>query len=661
MTWTKAGDQAQRTALTFFQPPREQTISVWADSERVLSSESSAEPGKWRTDRAPYMREVMDALNDPKIQRVVVMKASQVGATEAINNILGFYMSRDPAPVLVIQPNVEMAETWSKDRLSPMLRDTPCLVDKVHEAKSKDSSNTIRQKTYQGGRLTIIGANAPSGLSARPIRIVLGDEVDRWPVSAGTEGDPLALASKRQQTFWHRKTFICSTPVLKITSVINREYEASDKRRYYVPCPQCDHEQILQWKQVVWDKTDTEDGKRIHHPETAYYVCENCGAIWGDVERHQAVKKGRWIAENPGGNVAGFHIPGFLSPWLTLEEIAREFLKAGKDPSLLQVWENTVLGKPFEEAAEKIDGSSLIGRGESYSPQSVPAGVLICTAGVDTQADRLEVQVVGWGAFEESWLLAREVLHGDPAQTMVWDELDQLLLTPMRNENGRELRVKACCIDTGGHHAAQVHAFCRPRRNRRIFPTKGFAGVRDIWPRTASTTHDKKSQVFVLGVNAAKEALYGRLRITKPGPGYIHFPVGQGFDEEFFAQLTSEHVVTRKRDGIPYRRWILPQGRRNEALDTYVLSLAARLSIRVILVSEQEHPTTPLPPEPEYFDMTESIPAEQPEPTPPASAPAPPLGTGGARPVKHSAFVQQGWLGDRVGGGRGSWWDRRRY
>jgi phage terminase large subunit GpA-like protein len=653
MTWTKAGDQAQRTALTFFQPPREQTISQWADDERVLSSESSAEPGRWRTDRACYMREVMDALNDPSIQRVVLMKASQIGATEALNNILGFYMARDPAPMLIIQPNVEMAETWSRDRLAPMLRDTPCLVGKVHDPKSRDSGNTIRQKVFPGGRLTIVGANAPSGLSARPIRIVLGDEIDRWPVSAGTEGDPLALAAKRQQTYWHRKTFIASTPVLKITSVISREYEASDRRRYYVPCPHCDHEQTMKWKQVVWDKTETGDGKHVHHPESAYYVCEECGAIWSEVDRHNAIKKGRWIAENPGGNVAGFHIPGFLSPWLTLEEIAREFLKAGGDPSLRQVWENTVLGEPFEEAAEKIDGSNLIGRGESYGPQSVPAAVALVTAGVDVQSNRLELQVIGWGADEESWLLAHEVIHGDPTQPMVWEELDQMLLTPMRREDGRELRIRACCIDTGGHHGSQVHAFCRPRRNRRIFPTKGFAGVRDIWPRSASKTHDKRSSVFLIGINAAKEALYGRLRISKPGPGYIHFPVGQGFDEEFFAQLTSEHVVTRKKDGRPYRKWLLPPGRRNEALDCYVLALSARLSIRVRLV-EQQQSTEPQPVLPEESAVIVETPTQ---PTPPA----PPALPGGTLDPSRNArwrYDPNSLFGDRTTGG---WWDRSRF
>jgi phage terminase large subunit GpA-like protein len=617
--FTAAGESAHRAFALALKPPPALSISEWADKERQLSPESSAEPGQWRTSRIEYMREIMNTLNDPAIVRVVVQKAAQVGYTETINNVLGFYMDTDPAPVLIVQPTLEMAEAWSKDRLSPMLRDTPVLAGKVRDHKSRDSDNTIRAKVFPGGRLTIIGANAPAGLSARPIRIVLGDEVDRWPVSAGTEGDPLALASKRQQTFWNRRTLIGSTPVLKITSVIAREYAASDQRRYYVPCPHCEHEQTMKWQQVQWTKSEVAGGHHIHHPESACYVCENCGACWTEVERHAAVKKGRWIAENPGGNVAGFHIPGFLSPWLTLEEIAREFLKAGSDPSLRQVWENTVLGMPFEEAAEKIDSSNLIGRGESYTPESVPAGVVIVTAGVDTQADRLEMQVVGWGVNDESWLIAHEIIHGDPSALEIWDELDQMLLVPLRNENGRELRIQAACIDTGGHHGAQVHAFCRQRRARRIFPTKGFAfeGTRDIWPRSAVKTHDKRSQVFLIGVSAAKELLYGRLRISKPGAGYVHFPVGQGCDQEFFKQLVAEHVITRKKDGRPFRKWVLPPGRHNEALDCYVMALAARLSLKRRLVEPQEQtimPPQPILPEELTMDETPT------QSTPPAPA-----------------------------------------
>jgi phage terminase large subunit GpA-like protein len=662
---TKAGERIHRASVALFRPPPQLTVSGWADRERVLSPESSAEPGRWRTARTPYLRGIMDAVNDPAIKKIVVIKSSQVGFTTGIlGNTLAYFIDQDPAPVLVIQPTLEMAESWSKDFLAPMLRDTPALAAKVSDLKSRDSDQTIRRKTYPGGQLTVIGANSPSGLRMRPIRIIFADEVDSWPVSAGTSGDPLTLAQNRAATFWNALTIVGSTPLLKHSSVILREYELSDQREYHVPCPQCSELQTLKWRGgdgnniagVRWEQGPNGE----HLPATARYVCEHCGCLWSDSERHEAVRHGKWIAKNPGGDIAGFKVNSLLSPFLSLGDLAKKFLATKNDPDTLRTFINECLGEPWDEPAERVDGASLISRAESYSPKTVPAGAVICTAGIDTQADRLEIQVVGWGANEESWLLAHEVLHGGPAQETVWQELDTMLLTPFTNENGRELRIRAACIDTGGHHANQVHQFCRPRRGRRIFPTKGIAGPRPVWPRRASKTHDKKNEVFLIGVDTAKDALYGRLRILEHGPGYIHFPVGQGFDEEFFRQLTSEQVVTRKREGRPYRVWVLPPGRKNEALDCFNLALAARLSIRVRLVSEQEHPTTPLPPEPEYFDMTESIPAKQPEPAPPAPALASTLGPGGARPVKHSAYAQQGWLGDRVGGGR-SWWDRRRY
>ena len=465
-----------------------------------------------------------------------------------------------------------------------MIWDTPTLAGRVHDPLSRDSNNTIRAKTFTGGRLTIVGANSPAGLLARPIRIVLGDEVDRWPVSAGTEGDPLSLAAKRQQTFWNRKTLLGSTPVLKATSIIWREYLDSDRRRYHVPCPACQQAQVLCWAQVRWDKGPNGE----HRPETTHYVCEHCGSIWDDTDRHTAVleadRRGRagdktcgWIAERPGGSVAGFHVPAFLSPWLSLEDIIREFLKARHDPTLRQVWTNTVLGEPWEEVAEKLEGSGLISRGENYGPQSIPDQVQLLTAGVDVQGDRLELQVVGWGVRDESWVIDYEIIRGDPAASDVWRQLDALLLAPYTTEAGRELHIRSTCIDTGGHHANQVLAFCRARWRRRVFPTKGQAGPRPIWPKRASRTRTNE-MVFIIGVDTAKDAIYGRLRIDKPGPGYIHFPVGGAFDEEYFAQLTSEQVFTRKRDGRPFRIWVLPSGRRNEALDCIVMALAARLS-----------------------------------------------------------------------------------
>ena len=597
----------------------------------------------------PYLREIMDAVNDPAIQKIVVMKSAQVGYTEGvIGNTLGYFIHQDPAPVLIIQATLETAESWSKDRLAPMLRDTPALAGKVHDPKSRDSDSTIRHKAFPGGRLTIIGSNSAAGLRMRPIRIVLADEVDAWPVSAATigrqqtggAGDPLSLAESRQQTFWNRKTLLGSTPLHKSTSVICREYEGSDRRRFFVPCCACGHEQTLRWQQVRWDKTD--DGK--HKPETAHYVCEHCGAVWTEAERQDAIGKGEWRAEQPTGKTAGFHVNALLSPWLTLEDIAERFLRSKHDPETLKAFVNEVLGEPWEDPAEKLEGSGLIARGENYTPRSLPASIQLVTAGVDVQGDRLECHIAGWGAAEESWLIACEVLHGDPAQSSVWDDLDKLLLAPLRTERGHELRIAAACIDTGGHHANNVHAFCKRRRARRIFPTKGLAGVRPVWPRRASRSGVKGAdQVFLLGVDTAKDAIYGRLRISKPGPGYIHFPAGQGFDEAYFAQLTSEQVVTRKREGRPYRIWVLPSGRRNEALDCAVLALAARLSIPVRL--------------------GEAAPAVEPAPAVEVTEPPPPPAhetlienAAAVAGIRHSRLParESSWLR----GARG-WWDRR--
>jgi phage terminase large subunit GpA-like protein len=564
-------------ALAAFAPPPTLTVSEWADRERYLSSEASAEPGPWETARAEYLRGVMDALSDPAITRVVVAKASQVGYTETLNNVIGFYIDQDPASILVVQPTVEMAEAWSKDRLSPMIRDTPCLVDKVESPLTRDSGNTLRQKVFAGGRLAIVGANSPAGLASRPVRIVVADEVDRFPVSAGSEGDPLALASKRQATFWNRKTLVGSTPALRETSVIWREWLASDMRRYQVPCSDCGHAQVLTWANVRWDKTA--EGK--HLPKTAHYVCEYCGVVWTDADRVDAVAKGAWVATNPDASgVAGFHISGLLSPWVTLTEIVQEFLLAKSDEALLQVWTNTVLGEPFEPAQETVEGSSLLRRGENYGPQSIPDAVRMLTAGVDVQGDRLEVQIMGFGAFEECWAVRYEVLPGDPAQQGVWDLLTGVLRESYRTDAGRELRVRATCADTGGHHQHQVLSYCRTHRG--VLPIKGIAGPRRIWPVRANRTKSD-AQIYMVGVDTGKDAVYGRLRIQKPGAGYIHFPVGGNFDPEYFDQLTAEAVQTRFKDGRPYRVWVLPPGKANEALDTFVYALAARHATKLRL------------------------------------------------------------------------------
>jgi phage terminase large subunit GpA-like protein len=645
-------------AFAAFAPPPELTVSEWADRERRLSPEASAEPGQWSTDRTEYLRDVMNAVNDPGVTRIVVVKASQVGYTECLNNILGYLIAEDPGPVLVIMPSLETAEAWSKDRLAPMLRDTPCLAGKVSSPLTRDSGNTLRQKVFTGGRLAVVGANSPAGLASRPVRVVVADEVDRF--SPTSEGDALALAAKRQLTFWNRKTLLGSTPTQKDVSVIWREWLASDQRRYFVPCRACSHEQPLVWSNVRWDKSD--DGK--HLPSTAYYTCEDCGAVWTDADRHDAVTKGRWVATNPDVvGVAGFHIPGFLSPWLSLSDIVSEFLAARKDPALLQVWSNTVLGTPVEPSQETVEGSSLARRGEVYGAQSIPNQVLLLTAGVDVQADRLEIQITGFGSHEEMWMIRYEVLPGDPAQMSVWKLLDNVLAESYHTDSGRELRIRATCVDSGGFHQNQVLTYCAQRRRYMVLPIKGAAGPRPIWPTRFSRTKDNR-HIWIVGVDTCKDTLYGRLRIATPGPAYIHFPLGGAFDQTYFEQLTSEVVRTRYNLGRPYRVWVLPPGKRNEALDTAAYALAARHATRIRLDLARHHES---PPEVELFDDEALSPRVLDEPE--TSQPPPISSSRQVDPqavVQHEAYAaalrqprfvqvpETGWINPR----RGSWWDR---
>lgn len=554
-------------------PPTRLTTSEWADAYRYLSSEDSAEPGKWSTSRAEFQRGIMDAIADPEVSEVVFMKGSQVGWTAMLGNALGYYAHQDPSSVLMIQPTVEMAEAWSKERFAPMIRDTPVLSHLFSDPKSRDSNNTLRLKQFPGGYVAIIGANAPASLASRPIRVVLADEIDRYPKSAGTEGDPLKLAAKRQTTFWNRKTLIGSTPTVKGLSSIEREFKRSDMRRFHVPCPHCGEKAPLRWEQVKWDK----DGAAGHKPETAAYQCEQCGVLWNDAERWAAVANGEWVASAPFRGVAGFHLSQLYSPWVKLADMAQEFLDAQGDPELLKVFVNTVLGETWEEQGEVVAAAGLKLHVESYTPADLPEGVHYATAGVDVQGDRLEVEIVGWGAGDESWGIRYEVLYGDPAQQKVWTDLDELLLEKHWTAEGRLVRVRSACIDTGGHHAAQAIAFARKRLNRLIYPIKGAGGPRPVWPKRASKSTNTKENIWVVGVDTAKDAIYGRFKIAQPGPGYCHLP--DSYDDAWFDQATAESVVTRYKEGRPYRVWVLPGGKRNEALDCRVYALAARMSL----------------------------------------------------------------------------------
>lgn len=552
-------------------PPPKLTISEWADQFRKLSPESSAEPGSWNTSRAEYQRGIMDALSDPSIETVVVMSSAQVGKTEILNNAIGYFISQDPSPMLVVQPTLDMAQTWSKDRLAPMLRDTPILGGLVKDPRSRDSGNTTLHKIFPGGHVTACGANSPSSLASRPVRNVFFDEVDRFPISAGSEGDPVSLGKKRAATFWNRKIFLVSTPTNKGASRIETAFDESDQRRYYVCCPDCGHSQILRWANVKWEEDK---------PETAKYVCDDCGSLWDDAQRARIIKTGKWIADKPTKKIAGFHLSALYSPWTPLEEGVRDFLEAKKQPATLRVWVNTFLGETWEEQGEQIDEYDLANRAEDWD--AIPEDVLLLTAGVDVQDDRLEAEIVGWGRDEESWSIAYKTIHGDPSAPAVWRDLDEFLNQSFEHELGEDMIVRATCIDSGGHHTQAVYKYVAPREGKRIYAIKGVGGEGRPIIGKPSKNNIGKIKLFPVGVDTAKLLLFSRFRISEPGPGYCHFPVGR--DDEYFKQLTAEKIATRYHKGFAKREFVKTRTR-NEALDVRVYAMSALSLLNVNLTS----------------------------------------------------------------------------
>lgn len=545
------------------QPPPKLTVSEWADEHRRLSAESSAEPGRWLTSRAEYQRGIMDAVSDPAVTTIVVMSSAQVGKTEILNNMVGYHIHQEPAPILLLQPTLEMAQTWSKDRLAPMLRDTPALRGMVRDPRSKSSANTMLHKTFPGGHITMAGSNSPASLASRPIRVVLGDEVDRYPVSAGTEGDPVNLARKRTTTFWNKKIILTSTPTVKDSSRIEYEYNLSDKRRYYVPCPDCNHYQPLIWAQVNWEGRD---------PLEAMYCCEECGSLWTEIQRKNAVKRGEWRATEPFNGRAGFHINELYSPWSSLADIVQNFLEAKNSPETLQTWTNTVLGETWEIKGDALDNSALYARREYYAA-TVPQGACVLTAAADVQDDRIEVGVEGWGAGEENWKVDYRVFYGDPAQPELWKRLRDYIDTRFKHESGNDLPISCTTIDSGGHYTEQVYKFVKPLEGRRVYAIRG-RGNDGTFVNKPTRNNNQKVMLFTLGVDTGKEVLAARMKILEPGSGYHHFPMGDTFNEDYFSQLTAEACITEKVRGVARRVWkkIRP---RNEAWDIAVYNLAA--------------------------------------------------------------------------------------
>lgn len=564
-----------RRILKSVSPPPKLNVSDWADRYRVLSSETSAEPGRWRTDRTPYMREIMNAATDPNLEKVVVESSSQVGKSEFINNVIGYYIDTDPGPMLLVEPTLEMARDYSKQRIAPMIRDTEPLTAKVADSKTRDIDNTILMKVFPGGFLAIGGANSPAGLASRPIRILLADEIDRYPDSAGTEGDPLALAEKRTQTFvGSLKKIFVSTPTIKDASRIEIEYESGTQEKWKLACPACGCPQYINLRQIKFQYS--KDEKQNYRVWDVMFQCPDCGEAFDELTWKD--QPGRWIADNPGAvNCRSFHVNAFVSPWVSWESIILEWLKVKRDPERYKVFVNTVEGRSWEERGEADDYEALYSRREDY-PAQLPNGVLLLTAGVDVQGDRLEYEIVGWGHGEESWGIEYGAIWSDPEVDQTWKDLLGVLTRTYRYADGSGLRVACSCVDSGGHSTEKVYKFAKANEFSRIFAIKGMGGPGLALLHKATKTEKEKARLFILGVDAGKSTIMSRLKIKETGPGYCHWPTDnrRGYSMAYFEGLLAEHQVPRKRQGRIYMVWEkVNDGARNEPLDARNYAQAA--------------------------------------------------------------------------------------
>lgn len=539
----------------------------------MLSTKEAAEPGPYRVDRTPYVREILECLSPSSdVEEVDVMKGAQIGFTTVGNVWLGFVIHRAPGPFLYVEPTVESAKAVSKQRIANMIETIPALADRIAPSRARDSGNTILMKEFAGGFLKLIGANSGAGFRQVPIRYLFLDDLDGFPPYVEGEGDPEQLGRARTTTFAsNRKILKVSTPTLQGASRIARNYERTDQRRYFVPCPHCGHFDWIRWSRIVWP-----EGR----PREAQLQCEACEQLIPERAKTELLARGEWrpTAEPENPRVRGYHLSGLYSPagWKTWGDCAEEFLAAKRDGrEALQSWTNTVLGETWEEQGDSIDDTGLYARREPY--EGAPLEVLVVTAGIDVQDDRLEVEIVGWGMGEESWGLDYRVLHGDPTKDQVWEQLHEALEQRFERADGAQLGVAGAGLDTN-YATHRAYGFARAHAARNVYALRGMAGAGRA---LVSSPSQKKSgrqtqpvRLFTVGVDEAKGTLYSRLKLTTPGPGYCHFPVHEGYDPEYFAQLASEKRVIRYHRGFPTFEWRKVRAR-NETLDCRVYAMAA--------------------------------------------------------------------------------------
>ncbi len=601
--------------LAGMQPPENLTVTEWAECKRYLSTEASAEPGLWRTSRTPYLRAIMDAFTDPKIRHIVFVAASQVGKTEVINNIIGYIIDQNPGSILFVHPTTIDAREFSKLRIAPMIRDSPAVRRRISAPKSRDSGNTLLQKTYPGGILTLCGSNEAHALASKPIRYVFGDERDRWAQSAGTEGDPWELAMARQTTFYNAKAVEVSTPTIRGSSNIAKSFAKGTMERWKSQCPHCGEFHEIQWKDIRYEAEETVvNHERTYTVHDVFWICPGCGCV-----SEEAVMKkqpAKWVADNPAAyanGVRSFWLNAFVSPWASWESICLKYQNALGDTGKMQVVYNTCFGQLWEDRGDTQDPDTLLGRREVYEAE-LPEGVLVLTAGVDTQDDRMEYEIVGHGHFGETWGIEKGIIMGRPDDPATWDSLDMMVFDRvLRFKDGLGLKVSMSFVDEGGHFTEWVRQFCRNRVGKKVFCIKGFPGADRPF-----TSPPKKQKIIIknrylgtvwqyqLGVDSGKQIIMDNLKVQAPGPKYCHFPLRDDYGAMYFHGLLSEHLVP---EGKVRQRWVWTkiQGHeRNEPLDCRNYALAAFKVLPVDLdavdrrlkVARGKRPTTEEPPRP---------------------------------------------------------------
>jgi phage terminase large subunit GpA-like protein len=558
-------DSMMKRVMAAFRPPEDLTVSAWADRYRYLSAESSASPGRFRTEIVEYMREPMDMVGAPGVRSISLMTSAQVAKSTVLENVIAYFMHQDPCPILHVSPTLESMKMFSKERLAPMIRDCPVLTGIVKDPRSRDSGNTLASKVFPGGHIAMVGSNAPAGLASRPVRVLVADEVDRFEQSAGTEGDPINLAIKRTTTFWNRVLIFVSTPGDKGRSRIEKLFEEGDQRYRWCPCGDCGEHQRLKWAQVRWTNND---------PSTAFYECEHCGSVWDDVKRNIAVRRGEWRAEKPFNGNLSYHLSQLYSPFAPLSDGVRDFISAKDNPQFLKTWVNTFLGETWEERGQRLEWSHLLDRREEYELRDgIPEEVTAITVGADIQDDRAEVEWVGWGDDHRSWSLGYRRIYGDLSTPTFWSDVKAALAETFIHPLFGEIIPRRVAMDAGGHYTTEVYAFSAA--NERVSAIRGVAGAAKPAVGRPMKNTIGGHLVIPLGVDTIKETVVARLRQNDPnGAGYCTFHTSQ--DEAYFRGLTSEELRTTFRKGFPSREWHkVSASARNEPFDCRVYATGA--------------------------------------------------------------------------------------